>query len=107
MKVYGFTKVDSEGYTNGRESWTELFLSEKDRNDVMYENYSDTFDSVAENYGFEKKDGKLVDANKNPKQTRKQFMDEIKDSRDVDQDIFGYIQTNESHIQYEPFCKEL
>ena len=39
MKIYGLTVVCSEGYLNGRESYTELFASKEDCLERAWSNY--------------------------------------------------------------------
>lgn len=107
MKIYGFTRVCTEDNRYGRESMTEIHLSEQVRNARMYEDYVDTFNVTAENEEFEKEGRKRVDYNGNPKYTQKEFMKELKDSKDVEKEVFGLIQCSDYHVQYEPFCIEL
>ena len=108
MQIYGYTRVCSEGGINGKESETVLFTSKDERNRIMYEDYSDTFDIMVETGDFEKRKGiGFVDDNGNPKQTKKEFMKELQNSEDIDHDVFGLIQASDFHTQYEPFCKML
>ena len=44
MIIYGYTRVCSESGINGKESETQLFLTQNERNHIMYEDYSDSFD---------------------------------------------------------------
>lgn len=102
MIIYGYTRVCSESDINGKESETYLFSTQKERNHIMYEDYSDSFDTM-------KSEGVIgeEDANTNPKQTEDEFIEEIYNSRDENRDSFGLIQAIEYHIQFEPFCKTL
>lgn len=107
MQVYGYTRTNSAGGMYGKETDTDLFLSEEDRNAAMYGDYTVTFDMTAENEEFAEKDGKVVDSNGSPQMTEEEFMLELKNSKDVNRAVFGLIQGSDFHIQYEPFCKEL
>lgn len=107
IKVYGYTKVNSEGGAYGRESSTELHLSEEVRNARMYEDYVDTFNYLAENGELDKEGRKYVDYNGNSRQSQKEFMQELKRSKDMNLDVFGLIQCSDFHVQFEPFCDEL
>ena len=107
MKVYGYTRVNSGGGAFGKESFTKLFLSESERNVVMYTDYSDAFDTLAADQSFEKEGRKYVDENGSPKETQKEFMRKLKESKNVDHDIFGLIQCSDFHVEYEPFSQDL
>lgn len=98
MILYGYTKVNSEGGKNGKETETWLFTTQAARNRAMYKDYEITFDAVAEECGFEE-----TDVNGNSKMTEEQFMKEMNESPNMETDVFGLIQAEEYHIQYEPF----
>lgn len=102
MIIYGYTRVCSESGINGKESETQLFLTQNERNHIMYEDYSDSFDAMESNGDIEE-----TDANDNPKQTEDEFMKEIQNSNDANHDVFGLIQASDYHVQFEPFCKTL
>lgn len=108
MKIYGYTRVNSGGGAFGRESSTHLYKSEKERNEQMYQDYADAFDSLAGNEDFEEdEDGQAVDENGNPCESKEEFMKSLKRSKNVDQDVFGLIQCADFHVEYEPFSQEL
>lgn len=100
MMVYGYTKVCSKADRNGKESDTLLFASARERNHIMYTDYSDSFDFMESNGSFSK-----ADCNGNPKQTEEEFMEKLENSYDPDYEVFGKIQASDSHVQFEPFCK--
>lgn len=105
MLIYGYTKINSEGGTNGKESYTVLFPAKKQRNESMYEDYAETFDTMATECGFEKTEAGFVDDAKIPKLTKEQFAIEMENSKDPEADVFGVIQAYDHHVQYEPFVK--
>lgn len=103
MLIYGWTRINSEGDYHGRESYTKLFFQNYNkRNERMYEDYEAQFDALAENEGFEKKDGVFVDADGNPKMSKEEFIKEVEGDRDNEK-VHGLIQGYDHHIQYEKF----
>lgn len=106
MTIYGYTRVCSEGDRNGRESEVLLFPENKmERDRVMYQDYSDSFDAMAAEHDFEinEDDNTPHDANDEPKMTENEFLEALMNSKDQNQEIFGYIQASDCHVQYEPF----
>lgn len=110
MQVYGYVGLSSDGSFSGKQSDVELFISEKDRNDAMFGDYQATFDTFAENEGFDEVEDdstRHIDAEGDPELTEEEFMQKLKDSEDVNNEVFGIIHGHDSYVQYEPFCKEL
>ncbi len=106
MTIYGYAKVSSEGGFNGKESDVQLFEDRNTRDHMMYEDYADTFDSMAENCDFEEdEDGEYVDANDQLKMTEEEFAADMRKSKDTEHDVFGLIQASDMHIQFEPFSR--
>lgn len=110
MTIYGYTRVNSQGDRTGRESEVLLFPDDrKQRDRVMYQDYSDSFDAMAAECGFKinEDDGTPHDENDEPKMTENEFLEALMDSKDQNQDIFGHIQASDYHVQYEPFTQTL
>lgn len=100
MIIYGYTRVSSETDGSGKHTETVLVPDDRKLRDrMMYEDYADTFDAVAQELEWE--DGK--DANGNARMTEDEFMKELSSDRDCR--VFGLIQASESHVQYEPFVR--
>lgn len=98
--VYGFVRVCSESDCYGKESDVQLFGSREERDRIMYLDYSETFDTMS-------MEGIIgdTDNNGNAKQDEQEFMQKMRDSEDVDHDVFGLIQAGDYHVQYEPFAR--
>ncbi len=115
MKVYGYVRVNTEGdhQRNGRKAEFLTFESEQLRNDVMYCDYSDSFDSIAVEDRYDEEKDQFYehdlrcDYEGEPKLTKEEFMNELQKSEDVNLDVFGHIAVSEGRIQYEPFCIEI
>lgn len=105
--IYGYTRVCSEGGYNGKESNTFVFASKGESNNIMYEDYADTFDEMASNEDFDEVDGVSVDNNGNSKMTKDEFMKTLSDSKEPDCDVFGVIQAFDYHVQFEPFSRTI
>ena len=102
MLLYGYTKICTEPGYKGKETDTFITLSEKERNDEMYKEYVREFDNLRSSGIIEKED-----ANGNPKQSKREFMKELSDSKNPNTEVFGLIQCSDFHIQFEPFTKNL
>lgn len=98
--IYGYVRVCSESDFNGKESKVQLFEGRRQRDEMMWEDYSDSFDALKENDVIGE-----TDYNNNPKKTKEEFMKELLESKDADHDVFGLIQADDFHIQFEPFTK--
>ena len=98
--VYGFVRVCSEGGFHGKESDVQLFGNWEERNRIMYFDYSETFDNMS-------MEGIIgdTDANGNTKLDEQEFMQKMRESKDMEHDVFGLIQAGDYHVQYEPFAK--
>lgn len=47
------------------------------------------------------------DANGNPKMSEEEFMEELRTSKDIEHSVFGLIQAEDFHVQYEPFAEAM
>ena len=98
--IYGYARVCSESDMHGRESEVQLFQDRKERDEIMWEDYSESFDAIEAAGSIEE-----IDCNENPKMTKEEFMKELSDSKDVNHEVFGLIQASDFHVQFEPFNK--
>lgn len=105
IKIYGYNIIHSDGIWDGRESQEELFLSEQERNDSLYKDYCDYFDFQVENeYITDCVNGQYIDESGNPKLTKEEFFDELKNAEKYGMPL-GVIQLSDFHIQFEIFSK--
>lgn len=102
MKIYGYTKICSEGGYNGKESHTVLKLSESERNSAMYDEYVYTFNVMQENESIDD-----TDENGDPLMGEEEFFKELAGAPNPDAAVVGLIQAADYHVQFEPFCTEL
>lgn len=93
--IFGYTSVDFDGYTNGKESETEVFSSKEARDDAAYKEYKECFNM------FEFEDG--VDENGKELMDKESFLEEIYNT----EAHFVVIQDSDSHIQIEFFETEV
>ena len=102
MLLYGYTRICTDPGCNGKESETFVTPYEQERNEEMYKDYARQFDALKAEGTIGKEDD-----NGNPKQSKREFMKELKGSQNPDDDVFGLIQCSDFHVQYEPFTKDL
>lgn len=110
MTIYGYTKVNSDGIDtlDVRESKTQLFLSEDTRNEVMYQDYSDSFDMMEETSALKlNNQAIMVDYCGAPKMSKQEFMKAAKRPDAETTSVAACIQLEDYHIQFEPFRQEI
>lgn len=105
MQVYGYVKVNSEGGRNGKEADVVICDTRQERDKLMYQDYAETFDTIEADHGFDMDENGPHDENGEYKMTEEEFMEEIRNSDNENQSVFGLIQMPDYHIQFEPFCK--
>lgn len=98
MVVYGYTRVRSKEGEKGRKSETLLFSSLAERNHIMYEDYSDSWDTAEMNGQL----AKLITTDWE-KKTKEELISRLEADRDPNHAIFGRIEGLDFQIQYEPF----
>lgn len=92
MKIYGYTIVDTEGFGDGSESYTNAFASKEERNRKAYEHYSREFDYAVENDELDDEDTEKL--------TYEDFISHFEKG-------YVLIQRWDSHYQNESWEKEL
>lgn len=102
--VYGYTRICTNPGPDGRLSVTALFPSMKERNEIMYEDYAETFDVMEAEGAFAGQDPR-TDVRENEKMGKDEFIEQLLDSDDMEHGVFGLIEAYDYYIQFEPFCK--
>lgn len=101
MNIYGFTVINSGGWSYGkenRESYVKLFSSIRERNEVAYKHYVNLFNQYAEN-GFLVEVDEYRDLNDMPLLSEDVFIKRVEDN-------CFHIQFDDHHIQFEFWMEE-
>ena len=108
MRVYGFTRICTKNSGGDlTQSTTKLFLSQYERDMVMYNHYTSAFNSMGEKEGFEGKKNRYVDTQGSEQKGLKEFMESLGGHRKSNTGIHGRIAAFDYCTWFEPFFQDL